>query len=103
MAKRRWTFDEESRLKEGVEKCNINTAGSRTWKEIAETYVISRNGKQCFKQWRNVLDPELSKEPWTSEEDEKLKNAAIEQYKQAYPGLDAQAIINRQSCWPKEF
>ncbi|KAK8871049.1 hypothetical protein M9Y10_008962 [Tritrichomonas musculus] len=39
------------------------------WNEIAKN-IPSKSGRQCRERFQNYLSPNLSKEPWTKEEDE---------------------------------
>ena len=54
--------------------------GKKKWAEIA-TEVCAlrvgppRTGKQCRSRWLNFLDPNISNEPWTEEEDGTLYEA----------------------------
>jgi hypothetical protein len=46
-------------------------AGPRKWTKIAE-FVPNRAHVQCMQRWKHALDPNLTKGPWTSEEDDLL-------------------------------
>ena len=46
----------------------------RSWAQVAEL-VLTRNGNQCMKLWRDVLDPDTNRDPWTEQEDKMLLNA----------------------------
>ncbi|CAM9650916.1 unnamed protein product [Chrysoparadoxa australica] len=63
---RRWSPDEDNRLREAV-----NRMGEANWKAIA-THVDTRNHVQCLQRWKKVLKPGLVKGPWTVEEDSQL-------------------------------
>lgn len=43
------------------------------WNEISDALNsklhTNRNGKQCRERWYNFLNPEINREPFTSEED----------------------------------
>ena len=41
------------------------------WKLVA-AYVPGRDDNECMQRFRNMLDPNLRKGPWTAEEDEKI-------------------------------
>ena len=45
--------------------------GITKWSEIAAR-IPGRIGKQCRERWFNHLSPDISKEPWTEEEDRRL-------------------------------
>jgi hypothetical protein len=47
--------------------------GAKGWNYIAST-LPGRVGKQCRERWHNHLDPGITKEKWTLEEDKKLMN-----------------------------
>ena len=46
----------------------------KSWKVIA-SFLEGRNGKRCRERWHNHLDPSISKEPFTAEEDAVLLQA----------------------------
>ncbi|KAJ8601602.1 hypothetical protein CTAYLR_008463 [Chrysophaeum taylorii] len=58
-----WHADEDARVIELVKK-----HGAKKWSMIA-SYLPGRIGKQCRERWHNHLNPEISKLPWTEEED----------------------------------
>lgn len=54
--------------------------GTSNWSDLAqelhERYLVDhRSGKQCRERWRNSLAPEVSKKPWTQEEERILEEA----------------------------
>lgn len=51
--------------------------GSKHWSRIASA-MNGRNGKQCRERWINHLKPDISKEPWSNEEDNVLIRAYAE-------------------------
>ncbi|XVE64885.1 hypothetical protein DITRI_Ditri07aG0137600 [Diplodiscus trichospermus] len=59
-----WTEEEDNLLTEAVKKCN-----ARNWKKIAE-FLPGRTDIQCLHRWQKVLNPGISKGPWTKEEDD---------------------------------
>jgi Myb-like DNA-binding domain len=61
-----WSEEEDEKLTHLV-----STYGPRCWAAIA-TELQNRNGKQCRERWLNHLDPEISKQPWTPDEDATL-------------------------------
>jgi len=58
-----WQPDEDSRVIELVSKL-----GAKKWSTIA-AHLPGRIGKQCRERWHNHLNPAISKEPWTEDED----------------------------------
>ena len=61
--RRPWSPEEDTRLKELVERHGI-----KSWAIIA-TQLEQRNGKQCRERWRHHLRPGLTKGEWTHEEE----------------------------------
>ncbi|KAH0793294.1 Myb-like DNA-binding domain containing protein [Histomonas meleagridis] len=59
-----FTPEEDEIIKDYVAK-----NGPRSWPKIT-TYLPHRSSKQCRERWFNHLDPNVSKGPWTQEEDE---------------------------------
>lgn len=49
----------------------VNEYGTQNWSFIASK-METRNARQCRERWKNYLAPEISNEPWTSEEDQML-------------------------------
>jgi myb proto-oncogene protein len=70
-----WTEDEDTKLKDSVERHS-----GQNWGEIAEL-VPGRTRAQCHYRWHSTLDPSIDRTPpgrwakWTEEEDSKLKDA----------------------------
>lgn len=62
----RWTAEEDEKLTEA-----IRLMGARNWNEIAK-FVGTKNGDQCNQHWHRVLNPKISRTPWTKEEDQML-------------------------------
>lgn len=52
----------------------VNIYGPKKWTFISGQ-LFGRIGKQCRERWHNHLCPEVSKDPWTEEEDRKLIKA----------------------------
>lgn len=61
--KRAWRQDEDRTLMKLVKE-----HGAKNWSMIA-TFLPGRKGKQCRERWHNHLNPDISKSPWTEEED----------------------------------
>jgi hypothetical protein len=72
--KGKWTEDEDSKLKDAVQK-----HGGENWGAIA-ALVPDRTTEQCYDRWRNVLNPNIDRtsgrtDNWTAAEESKLKDA----------------------------
>lgn len=63
MRRRKWTDKENDFMLKLV-----NEYGAENWEFIASK-MHERTGKQCRDHYINVLDPNIKKEYWTSEED----------------------------------
>ena len=67
--RQRWSSSEDSKLCELV-KINFKNLDSNIgWNEIS-SYLPGRSEVQCRARWKNHLQPDLVKGPWTKEEDE---------------------------------
>ena len=66
-----WTDDEDAKVIELVGK-----HGARKWSVIASN-LPGRVGKQCRERWHNHLNPDISKEAWTLEEDQTILECHI--------------------------
>lgn len=60
-AKAKWTAEEDQILREAVGRQN-----GKNWKLISK-YVEGKTEVQCLHRWTKVLNPELTKGPWTQE------------------------------------
>ncbi len=49
----------------------VNDLGPKKWSVIA-SHLPGRIGKQCRERWHNHLNPDIRKDAWSPEEDEKL-------------------------------
>jgi len=67
-----WTPEEDALLTRLVQ-----THGTKSWALVA-AQMPSRQGKQARDRWLNHLAPELSKRPWSAEEDEIILRAQQE-------------------------
>lgn len=61
-----WTEDEDRIIMNFVK-----TQGDRDWARLAEL-LPGRIGKQCRERWKNHLNPNVIKNPWTEDEDNLL-------------------------------
>lgn len=68
----KWTQVEDQALIQAV-----GLYGKQSWYKIRQL-VPGRTDIQCRERYCNVLDPELSKEPWSNSEDEELRRAVRE-------------------------
>lgn len=66
-SKQYWTKEEDEELRRLV-GCH----GARKWKLIARG-LPGRTDVQCLHRWQKVLNPTLTKGPWTADEDEILR------------------------------
>jgi transcription factor MYB, plant len=64
--KAKWNTDEDQILREAVQRMN-----GKNWKLISR-YLTGKTEVQCLHRWTKVLNPELTKGPWTQLEDDKL-------------------------------
>ena len=64
-----WSADEDQLLMDLV-----NEVGAKKWSVIAAR-MPGRIGKQCRERWHNHLNPSISKDAWTAEEDETILKA----------------------------
>ena len=67
IAERRvWTAEEDAQI-----AALVAAHGTRSWSVIA-AQLPTRTGKQCRERWHNHLNPEVTKESWTAEEDARI-------------------------------
>jgi hypothetical protein len=95
LVKGSWSRDEDETI-----IAFVRQHGRKKWTKLA-ALLPGRIGKQCRERWRNHLDPEVNREPWTAQEDEIL----IEQHElmgnqwvklaEYLPGRSDNAVKNR--------
>ena len=72
MSRSGWTVKEDNLLSQLTQ-----THGLKAWSLIATKLCAAnvgpaRSGKQCRTRWLNFVNPEVSHDPWTEEEDKIL-------------------------------
>ena len=58
-------------LQDEILKNAVAEHGGKTWKKIA-AYLPGKTEVQCLHRWTKVLNPDVTKGPWTAEEDRKV-------------------------------
>jgi len=76
-----WSEAEDQLLRLGVAK-----HANRNWKSIAEG-LAEKTAIQCLHRWRKVLDPQVIKGPWMTEEDEKIRALVTERGPQKWSAI----------------
>jgi hypothetical protein len=61
-----WSASEDLQLSTLVDQY-----GAKQWSLIAQ-HMPGRIGKQCRERWHNHLNPEVTKESWTAQEDAQI-------------------------------
>jgi hypothetical protein len=78
-----WTAQEDEELRAGVKK-----HAHSNWKAIAaELPSGNKSAIQCLHRWRKVLNPEVVKGNWTSEEDDNIRRLVKEMGAQKWSQL----------------
>ncbi len=104
-----WSAKEDQMLKSLME-----TEPGMAWSILAEKlnsmkFGTQRSGKQCRERWRNHLDPEIKKEPWTDEEDCILLEAQLmfgnkwSEIAKKLPGRCENSVKNRFNMLYKKY
>ncbi|GBG32907.1 Transcription factor MYB3R-5 [Hondaea fermentalgiana] len=62
-----WTAAEDANLRKVV-----GMHGPQNWSSFIANHFPNRTGKQCRERWRNHLDPDLKRGPWSPEEERTL-------------------------------
>ena len=64
-----WTTAEDLKLQQMQEKYG------NKWATVAAS-LPGRTGQQCAQRWRHRVNPNIRREKWTKEEDEKVRDSA---------------------------
>ena len=90
-----WTLEEDQTIINFVRE-----NGSKNWTQLA-ALLPGRIGKQCRERWRNHLDPDVNRQPWSEEEDailidmhEKYGNQWVK-IAEMLPGRSDNSVKNR--------
>ena len=67
---RRWKEEEDSTLVQVITEVEKHE-GRLNWHSICHR-VPGRTAKQCRERWHSQLDPSISREPWSSQEEKVL-------------------------------
>lgn len=93
----KFTKIEDEKLKKVIEEI-----GEKDWNLIAKK-MAPRTARQCRERWTNYINPNLSKNPWTQQEDDLLLEKHVEygnhwkEMKQFFPNRSKNNIKLRYS------
>ncbi|OHS96629.1 Myb-like DNA-binding domain containing protein [Tritrichomonas foetus] len=82
---RKWSKYEDQRLIAGVHRL-----GFENWTKIAEFVGNGRTRSQCSQRWLRGLDPSISKDKWTDEEESQLIRLVSEYGTKAWRRISTQ-------------
>ena len=64
--KGKWSKEEDDSL-----RSSVAIHGAKNWKFISR-FIVGKTEVQCLHRWTKVLNPSVTKGPWTKEEDKKV-------------------------------
>ena len=70
-----WTKEEDARLQRMQEKYG------NKWSTVAG-FLPGRTGQQCAQRWRHRVNPNIRRDKWTKEEDDKVRTRRREYQQQ---------------------
>ncbi|KAK8880485.1 hypothetical protein M9Y10_003161 [Tritrichomonas musculus] len=70
---KRWTPNEDNRLREAVE-----IFGDLNWRRISNYLGTGKTRSQCSQRWNRCLDPHISKEKWSTDDINHLKELVFQ-------------------------
>ena len=95
-----WTAPEDEKLRDLVAKY-----GTDMWARESGFFVVfsaqmaeelpGRNRRQCRERWINVLDPTISKEPWSEDEDRFILNCFRDFFQKVNVAIDQRELFCR--------
>ena len=65
-----WSLEEDATL------LRLQGRYGNRWSDIARE-MRTRNGQQCAQRWRHKVNPNIRRERWTREEDEKVRVCCV--------------------------
>eukprot|EP00981_Chlorochromonas_danica_P007425 scaffold1729_cov173-Ochromonas_danica.AAC.1 len=95
--KRRWTAEEDTLLRKGVEELG------KKWSEISRRYFPHRSNRDVGSRWNSALRPDIKSGAWSAEEDAKLlelvKQYGESSWPKVAPHMDGRTGVSCQQRW----